>query len=644
MRKKTICLGLTALALASWGGAARRALADKIYLKSGRQIEGTLQEEGATPDRVIVRLATGSIPLQRSLIDRVVKESVDPAKATESSGDLALAGGDLDGALDKFREALRAQPENGDLRRKIADLRARIKKRDDQIYKDAFSNVQGLIAAQSFEQAVEEALAQAARARSHPSAALRFRQMAAGARMEIARRMKDQVDYQRAEEQYRKAIAIDPDGPQACMELAGVLEMAPNRKAEAIEMFQRGLELALQQPGLMSDRSVLDYQYHVGRLYAREGMDLQAGDVFLQVARKDGGLAYPSANDEAVVSYGRLVDADSGAKVIDHVVVCLGAILHDHPDNYRAALLLGRILIGQDKWQAARDALEQGSQVPMDLASSPPMQDIYYQLGLCQRHLGDLVKAAACFQALIDKNAGTYDALCELGEIRLQQSSCQQALDLFGQARQRDDGRYRAYLGLGDTLVQLEHYPEALDSYNQVVTRDPTNYRVRLAIGKTRFLQGQANSANDAAQWVIAAILEQKDKAPDPPTRQLLTEAYVLSGQAYLSDNQTNRAREQMDKALATTPRYAPALDGIGKSYQAEGRHVQAQAFFRQAIGIDPKNPDYRLSMAISYHKYLQDPAKALPYYVDYMKLGGKDPNVKRWIADCGGDPSAIGQ
>jgi hypothetical protein len=48
--------------------------------------------------------------------------------------------------------------------------------------------------------------------------------------------------------------------------------------------------------------------------------------------------------------------------------------------------------------------------------------------------------------------------------------------------------------------------------------------------------------------------------------------------------------------------------------------------------------------MAISYHKYLQDPAKALPYYVDYMKLGGKDPNVKRWIADCGGNPSTIGQ
>lgn len=64
--------------------------------------------------------------------------------------------------------------------------------------------------------------------------------------------------FDRAAEQYRKALKIDPKFPNGHLNLGVVLGFDLNRKAEAIQEFNRYLELAPSGPGADSAREALN--------------------------------------------------------------------------------------------------------------------------------------------------------------------------------------------------------------------------------------------------------------------------------------------------------------------------------------------------------------------------------------------------
>jgi len=93
MDRKRMVLAAAALAVPLL--AAGAALADVVYLKSGRKFEGAVEEKG---DQVILRLERGSFTFPKADVDRVEK-STPPWEVYEQKAK-ALAPGDVTGHLD----------------------------------------------------------------------------------------------------------------------------------------------------------------------------------------------------------------------------------------------------------------------------------------------------------------------------------------------------------------------------------------------------------------------------------------------------------------------------------------------------------------------------------------------------------------
>ena len=63
------------------------------------------------------------------------------------------------------------------------------------------------------------------------------------------------------------------------------------------------------------------------------------------------------------------------------------------------------------------------------------------------------------------------------------------------------------------------------------------------------------------------------------------------------------------------------------------------EMWFIRAINAVPKNPNYYLSLAINLHQHRKQEDKALNYYMEYIRLGGRESKVREWIRECGGTP-----
>lgn len=616
------------------GGPAR---AETIFLKNGRKVEGVVEFDNSDDQRIVVRTARGTIPIPRSNIDRI--EGDGGGDPTVSAADKAIADGNLDAALALLLNKFRDNSEDEALRGRIEELRGQIAERDNKLYGAAFDAIARMLADFKFQEAIDEAMRQRTRAKE-PSVTKRFGQLIAAGHLGLARRFEDRVDYPKAEEQFRAAIMADPDAPLICFELADMLQLSPARKVEAIPLYLQGIELAGHAPGLIDEKTLLDYEFKVAQLFMANQEYVLAAENFLAVAGKDTNRDYPQAFDRALDAYSRIPSLADVADQ-DRIIANLRSILRMHPDNQRAALLLGRIFFERDDWQSARNVLSDAVQASALIGSNVAMQEALYFLGISHRRLGDSEQAAQCFQALVNQRVATYDTYCELGDIRLEQGSYKPAFDLYNQARSQDRDKYRAYLGLGEALRMLERYPEARENYREVVIRDENNVRAMLAIGKTFYMEESMQEAIDATQKAIAGIRTGDTRNTEEQNRNLLAEAYVLIGHANMQLNFVKSAREEFSNALRQLPEYASALDGLGQTFQSEGFHQKAQDYFQRAIDADPRNPDYRLSLAINFHKYQKNTTKALPNYYAYLELGGKDPSVRRWIADCGGTPPA---
>jgi len=119
----------------------------------------------------------------------------------------------------------------------------------------------------------------------------------------------------------------------------------------------------------------------------------------------------------------------------------------------------------------------------------------------------------------------------------------------------------------------------------------------------------------------------------------VIAEAYILRGDANRNLLETNSARQNYQAVLTYLPDYPDALDGMGMTFQADRMHKDAEMWFIRAINAAPKNQNYCLSLAINLNQHRKQEDKALNYYMEYIRLGGRDPKVRAWIREYGGTP-----
>ena len=283
--------------LACWAVPAPRVSADTVVLTNGRKVIGVIEDASSDEQQLTVRTAQTTMRIPRNKIQSVERQ--DQTSYSETNGDLAVADNDLDRGLLLYNNALEADPNNQGLQAKIKAVRERIQERDKKSYGQFFSKITDLIEAQQYGPAIEEARMLRDRVQED-SVRTRANELIAAAHVGQARAYRDKVDYPSAEKQYRLAMEADPNGPLAALELADMLQANPSRKSDAIPFYEKGIELARNNPGTLDEDLLMAYRYKIGKLLNDDGQFSEAAEIFLDVARTDRNFKYPQSVDMAV--------------------------------------------------------------------------------------------------------------------------------------------------------------------------------------------------------------------------------------------------------------------------------------------------------------------------------------------------------
>lgn len=630
LRKRSLLLGASLAALL----AAGPAYADKIYLKgsSERVLEGVIDESRSDATRVFVRTEGGLIPIARDRIDRIEKrENISPL---EREGDLAAQRGDLQQALELYLDAYEEHPEEAALEEKIANLKARIQEENDRRYRRDFEAVAQDVEARNFDQAFER-LQKLLEEAPDEAARTRLREKMAEVYVEQARHLENMVAYAESEAAYRKAIETFDPGAVARFELASSLASQPAKRKEAIELYEEGLEAVARDPTLVPREDLAGHRFDFAEILARQGEHRRAAKVFALVLETDQGDRFPEAAERLTQSL-MAIQNDLMEKTPENEEAKeqLELVVKHVPKHGDAHYLLGRIACDRNNWKEVVPHME--TAVNQLVGTRTAVQQIVARMCLAKafRQEGQDERALAQLQEVLNIQPTRYDALCEMGEIYLAQKNFNRAAAAYLDAIRIDEAQARAYLGAGRALRHLERYGEAAEKYRKLIELDGEKLPYLYELGQTYALLKEFDDAQRSFSRVVA-LAEENPK--DPESKYYLGVVFTDLGLTNISQRNYYEAIENFDRALQVDANQAKAVEGKAQAYRELGEMDKAEDLFKQAIEMDPENPQFYLSLGVFYHKYQKDQDAALPYYQQYIEKGGTDPQVKGWITELGG-------
>jgi TolA-binding protein len=119
----------------------------------------------------------------------------------------------------------------------------------------------------------------------------------------------------------------------------------------------------------------------------------------------------------------------------------------------------------------------------------------------------------------------------------------------------------------------------------------------------------------------------------DDPT---FAEAYLLKSYLRLD------VLPQLDEALAAgqqavkhAPDNADAFYQLGQVHEKMGHYKEAEAAFLQAAKLNPENPDVHFSLGTLYEDQLNDNAKSIEAFRQYLKVGGVHARARAAVSQA---------
>lgn len=606
--------------------------ADTIHLKTGKKINGIIDKTASDAQRLAVNIGNARIFVQRDLIDHI-----EERPKAEVDGDAALDRGDLDIALENYQKALAEVPDDAQLRRKSENVKKQLMERDRRRYGARFDSIEQLLARGQYATALIQAREldkQVEEASTHR----RLQIMMSRACMGLAQQARNRFNMQDAEEQYKQAVRNAPFYPPALLELAKLYDQQAQKRPSAIVLYKQALEMARAQGDSVAAGALNDTRFRLGQLMMEQGQVEEALQHLMDLIRHNQLANYPQASvlvDQAL----NKIYTDSGKSRAAELVGYLNEVIQRKPADDQALALLGRIEYERGQIDAAKSIFERILVLDGNNIILTPRQDAGYYLGLIYRQRGDLEHAVQMLTPIANTTTGHYHALCELAEINLDQALHEQALSRFKMARQLHADRFRASLGMGQALVNLKRYDEGREYLVEVLARDAQNIKALTSLAQSFYEEKRFNDVIEQAGKVVQIIETQANDRPTTDQAAKLVYLRTMLGTACIRVNQIFMGRSHFEKVLNLKADYAPALSGIGESYQLESNYDKAEEYFTKAMQADPKNPQYPLNLALNWHKYRQSPANALAHYKKYYQLGGRDPSVRQWYIEAGGHP-----
>lgn len=622
------------------------ASADVIVMKGeeGERIEGVIDEDRSDENRVFIRTRVGLLPIARNRIERI--ERRDNVTEEEREGDLAFQRGDYERALDLFLEAYDEAGEDETLERKIAETKDLLQREKQRRYADDFNKIDELVRKREFEAAVEHARKLVEEAPDESSENY-VREKLASTYLDQARSYKNLVNYNEAENIYRKAIEAAPQSAVAQLELAELISESPSRREEAFALYREGLIYADNDPTLVEPSQLLEHRYQEAQLYFRESLYREAAELFWAVQETDDAGRYSDV-DEKIVRALTSIKAELWDETEENTraIRILEGIIEIEPSRADAQFLLGRVYCERENWDRVIPAMETALRGLVGPNTSSDRAEARKCLAKAYRSAGEFQQAAIQLESLVAAQPTRYDARCDLGEVYLIQLEYDRALEQFNEAIDIDEDIYRGYLGAARALRNLNRYAEARERYVRLMELRDNHPAYLYELGLTYADLDNHATARDYFRRAVDLITGEQEEEDAPPIseeyKEILSKVYTQLGLASVAERNYYEAIQNFDRALESQPDLATAYDGKGQAYRELGKLEEAEDFFKQALARDPENPKFLLNLGVFFHKLKKDRKKALPYYMKYFEAGGTDPQVRDWIRECGGTPPRI--
>jgi serine/threonine-protein kinase len=220
------------------------------------------------------------------------------------------------------------------------------------------------------------------------------------------------------------------------------------------------------------------------------------------------------------------------------------------------------------------------------LAANPEDFEALLGLGRALEKTGDDAAAEASLKRAIDLQPSSFAAYNHLGALYYHQGRYRDAAQMFRKASQMAPDSYRAFNNLGGASTMACDFAAANEAYRKALAMQPNNAGANSNLGLNLLCTGHYTEAT--------ALLEAAVKlAPDD------FRVWENLGDAYAGQGRTDKATEAYSRSLTLArnylrlnPKDTQAHQAVATGFAKTGNTVDAQEPMRQALILDPKNPD----------------------------------------------------
>ena len=392
----------------------------------------------------------------------------------------------------------------------------------------------------------------------------------------------------KALEEYRRALATDPNSEKAHMGIA------------SIHLERNELDLALDE---IKKVAVSNPQNRESHLMMADIFAIKGESKLAEYERLLGGKGKMPPADSLSPAVAKPMAATPPQTELEKEVERLKAAIKEQPDAAAAYEELGNLYrsAGMDKEAVAayKEAVYRNS------ASS----DMYLNLGILYEKQDLLDEAVVAYRQAVQVKPQNADARLRLADIYLNRGSNAQAVEQYGEFLKLKPNSPDIQLKLARLFARNKETNLAIEGYQAVLKQSPDNVDANREIAALYKAKGLNDKAIEHYNKVLA---QQKD---DVETRNALVSLYVkdkrydevtdlLKGTAELFPDDPNNyyklgliydfkkdydnAIASYKKALGLKPDHARSLNALGRLYMKTGRLSEAKEMLVAAQKADP--------------------------------------------------------
>jgi protein O-GlcNAc transferase len=356
----------------------------------------------------------------------------------------------------------------------------------------------------------------------------------------------------KAELSFRSILEIDPDHPQANLELAGLC-LATDRSDEAVGHYQKVL---------VADPENQTALYNLGAIHFGDG-DLDSAETMFERLHKQlpdnakilnnlGNVAFEQSKFEKAVEYYQ-------------------AALQADPTWWEAASNLASALDMSGQTEAALTAWSQA------LLLGPDEPVLLIDAANAYFSHGDTAKAAEILALYREPGNRTLDSELLHGRILVEQEQYKEAEAHYIAIIEAAPDAAVARIDLGHAYASAKQYKKSFKAYEDALKHGANELLVVQNLGKAYLMQGSADKA--LVQFERAYVLEPGN---------IVHDLNIANALYYSGDHRA--ALTRYETIIDKSPGNVEAMLNLATVHQMEDDHAAALALARKATEFDPEN------------------------------------------------------